>query len=184
MLQYFCHQFPYTYCSYSLSPSFVYHITQLSWRWWLASASRILDTIPIQVQSFFGVLLWNPQVGIAWCQFRTSIISGKLKLNFLSVHILIPFFLLGYSEIQFQSCLSLHHPNNCCDQFPCPSFNFSNHAYFYLVVSDWITHYHLFDTCFVLYLVSFLCYHSIDRQTTFGILISISYFEFSTYQIQ
>ncbi|KAI2799176.1 hypothetical protein BLOT_013184, partial [Blomia tropicalis] len=41
---------------------------------------------------------------------------------------------------------------------------------------DWITiQYHLYETCFILYLVSFLCYHSIDRQTIFDILISISY---------
>ncbi|KAI2799654.1 hypothetical protein BLOT_011560 [Blomia tropicalis] len=52
---------------------------------------------------------------------------GILKLDLLDAN------LERYSEIQFQSCLSLHHPNNCCDQFPCPSFNFSNHTYFYLV---------------------------------------------------
>ncbi|KAI2801210.1 hypothetical protein BLOT_011786 [Blomia tropicalis] len=49
-----------------------------------------------------------------------------LKLDLLDAN------LERYSEIQFQSCLSLHHPN-CCDQFPCPSFNFSNHTYFFLV---------------------------------------------------
>ncbi|KAI2798906.1 hypothetical protein BLOT_012523, partial [Blomia tropicalis] len=122
-----------------------------------------IHIVPI-LFSFFRLPHNSAILEMMTCICKTSIISGKLKLNLLSVHILIPFFLLGYSEIQFQSCLSLHHPNNCCDQFPCPSFNFSNHTYFYLVISDWITHYHLFDT-FVLYLVLFLCYHSIDRQT-------------------
>ncbi|KAI2801241.1 hypothetical protein BLOT_011818, partial [Blomia tropicalis] len=49
-----------------------------------------------------------------------------LKLELLDAN------LERYSEIQFQSCLSLHRPN-CCDQFPCPSFNYSNHTYFFLV---------------------------------------------------
>ncbi|KAI2811311.1 hypothetical protein BLOT_002485, partial [Blomia tropicalis] len=68
-------------------------------------------------------------------KFNLSLVSYYeiLKLDLLDAN------LERYSEIQFQSCLSLHHPNYCCDQFRCPSLNFSNHTYFYLVFIDWIT---------------------------------------------
>ncbi|KAI2811490.1 hypothetical protein BLOT_002667, partial [Blomia tropicalis] len=100
---------------------------------------RIFIHYPINVPYYFNILALlyiiycYSHLAKSWFDYRI-----KFNLSFVSYYEILKLDLLDanlerYSEIQFQSCLSLHHPNYCCDQFSCPCFNFSNHTYFYLV---------------------------------------------------
>ena len=123
-----------------------------------------------------------------------AITPGKL-FHFLLNRILIPSF---YSRLSLRLMQIIHHlwifisqssilycailflPISVC-QFQVFK-SFASFFYFYFVFSDWITIQYLFETCFVLYLVSFLCYHSIDRQTIFT--ISYNFATYIKYQVQ